>query len=48
MKWFRPFFDILVILVNDECGSENQLGEIEHHPDVDETCRCRVFSGRSE
>ncbi len=42
-KRFGPFLNVPVVLVEDECRSERQLGEVERHPDVDKVCGCSVF-----
>ncbi len=47
-KWLWPFFDVSVVLVEDECRSEWELREIEWHPDVDKMHGCSVFSRRPE
>ncbi len=44
----RPFFNVPVVLVEDEHRSERQMGKVERHPYVDKVCGCSVFFGRPE
>ncbi len=44
----QAFFDVSVVLIEDECGGQCELREIERHPDGNEVGGCCVFSGWPE